>query len=68
MASPVAYGNSWAGVELELQEQDYATATTTRDPSHICNLYCSLQQQQILNLLSEERDWTCILTDTMSGS
>ena len=33
MAVPVAYGNSWAGVEAELQLPAYTTATATRDPS-----------------------------------
>ena len=32
------------------------------------DLHHSLQQHQILNLLSEARDWTHILTDTVSGS
>ena len=52
------------GVESELQLPATATATATPDLSHICNL----RQQQILNLLSEARDGTHILTDTMSGS
>ena len=37
------------GVKLELQLLGYATATATWDPSHICDLCCSLQQRRILN-------------------
>ena len=53
------------GVKLELQLLAYTTATATPDLSHIYDLYHSLQQCQILNLLSEARDRTRILTDTM---
>ena len=42
------------GVELELQLPAYATATP--DLSHICSLYHSSQQRQIVNPLSEARD------------
>ena len=51
------------GVESELQLPAYATATATQDPSHICNLYHSSQQHQILNPLSEARYRTHILVD-----
>jgi len=58
------------GAELEPQLPAYviATATATPDPSHICDLHCSLYQSQILNPLSEARNRTCLLTDTMLGS
>ena len=56
------------GVASEQQLQAYATAVTMPDLSCICHLYCSLQQYQILNPLSEARDQTCILMDTMLGS
>ena len=56
------------GVELELQLLAYATATATLDLSCICNLCCSLQQLQTLNPLSEARDQTQVLRDTMLGS
>ena len=36
--------------------------------SCICDLHCSFRQHQILNPLSEARDRTPILIDTMSGS
>ena len=56
------------GVESELQLLAYTTARATQDPSRICDLHCSLQQHQILNLLSEAKDRTHVLTDTVSGS
>ena len=54
------------GAESELQLLAYttATATATRDPSHVCDLYCSSWQQRILNPLSKARHRTCIFTDT----
>jgi len=52
------------GVELELQLPAYdATATATRDPSHVCTLHHSSWQHRILNPLSEARDQTCVLMD-----
>ena len=51
------------GVESELQLLVYTTATARWDPSHNCDLYCSSCQCQILNPLSEARDWTRILMD-----
>ena len=53
------------GVKLELQLPPYTTAIATPDLSHICNLCHSLRQHWILNPLSEARDQTHILTDTM---
>ena len=53
-----AYGGSRLGAESELQLLAYATATATQDPSHICELYHSSWQCQILDLLSEARDRT----------
>ena len=41
------------GVELELQLQAYTTAIARRDLSHVCDLYHSSQQHQILNPLSK---------------
>ena len=49
--------------EPELQLLAYTTATTTQDPSHICDLHRSSQQCQIANLLSEGRNRTYILMD-----
>ena len=48
------------GVELELP----ACTTAMQNPNHICNIHHSSWQRQILNLLSEARDQTCILMDT----
>ena len=47
---------SGLGVKLELRLLAYTTATAKQDLSHICNLYHSSWQQQILNPLSEARD------------
>ena len=49
------------GVESELQLLAYATAA--EDLSHICDLYHSSRQRQILNPLSKAKDWTLILMD-----
>ena len=49
------------GVKLELRLPAHATHTTstsTRNPSHICNLHHSSWQRQILNPLSKPRDQT----------
>ena len=56
------------GVESELQLPAYAIATETPDPSCICDLHLSLWQSRILYPLSDARDQTHILMDTMSGS
>ena len=48
-------------VESELQLPAYTTATTTQDPSHICDLQHNSWQRQILYPLSEVRDQTHIL-------
>ena len=52
-------------VEWELHLPAYDTATATRDLSCICDLHCSLCQCWILNPLSEARDRTRILMDTV---
>ena len=51
------------GVESELQPVAYATATATRDLSHVCDLHHSSQQRRILNPLSDVRDRTRVLMD-----
>ena len=45
------------GVQSERQLPVYATATATSNLSRVCDLHHSLQQRQILNPLSEARDW-----------
>ena len=54
-------------IESELQLPAYTIATAMWDPSlhHIGNLHHSSWQCQILNPLSEGRDGTCVLTDTV---
>ena len=49
------------GVEMELQLLAYATVTAMQDLSHVCDLYHSSWQCQILNLLTESRAQTCNL-------
>ena len=56
------------GVESELHLLAYTAAIVMLDLSRICNLLHSSQQCWILNPLSEARDQTRILTDTMLGS
>ena len=53
------------GVQSELQLPAYTTATATWDPSRICDLHHSSQQHQIPDPLSEARDRTHILRDTI---
>ena len=48
-------------VESELQLPATATATAMPDSSWVYNLHHIPQQHQILNALSEARDWTYIL-------
>ena len=52
------------GVESDLQLPAYTTATTTWDPSHVCDTHHGSQQRPILNPLSEARDGTQMLMDT----
>ena len=63
-AIPAVYESTRLGVKSELQLPVEATATVTQDPRHIYDLHHSLQQHQILNLLSKARGRTCILMDT----
>ena len=49
--------------ESELQLLAYSTATATWDLNHVCDLYHSPQQWQVLNLLSRARDPNYILMD-----
>jgi len=46
------------GVNSELQLPPYITAIATRDLSQVCDLHRSSWQLQILNPLSETKDWT----------
>ena len=67
-ATLAAYGSSQARGQIGTAAETYATATAMLDPCHICDLNHSLRQHQILNPLSEARDRTSILADTVSGS
>ena len=62
LAAPMAYGSSRARGRMRAATEAYTTATAPQDPSCIYKLHHSLQQYQILNSLSEARDWICILT------
>ena len=68
MATPEAYGSSQARGQIGAAAVAYATATAILDPSHICDLWHSLRQCQILNPLSTANDQTHILTEKTSGS
>ena len=59
----LAYGVSQARGRIEA-EAAYTTATATQDLSRMCNLHHSSRQGQILDLLCEAKDRTCILIDT----
>ena len=52
------------GVESELYLPAYTTATAMLYLSHICDLYHSSQQCQMLNPLSKAGDRTYVLMDT----
>ena len=51
------------GVKSEQQLPAHTTAMATQNPSSVCNLHHSSPQRQILNPLSEARDWTQVLID-----
>ena len=62
--APATYGSSWARGRI-------GVAVAGLHHSHTRSrlfLWSELWQRWILNPLSEARDWTHILTDTMSGS
>ena len=54
----MAYGGSHPSGLIGTVLPAYARAIATRDLSHVCNLYHSLQQCQILYPLSKARDQT----------
>ena len=62
-ATPVAYRDSQARGQMELQLLAHATATAMRDPRCACDLHHSSRQRRILNPLSKVRDRTCVLMD-----
>jgi len=64
----VAYGSSQTRGRVGAATGAYPTATTMLDLGYICDLRSSLWQLWIPNPLSEARDQTHILMDTMSSS
>ena len=68
MALPLAYGSSGARGQMGAAAEAYTTTTATPDTRCICELHCSLLQCQILNPLSEAKDQTHILMETMLGA
>ena len=68
LAAPAAYGSFWARGQIRITATAYATGAARTDSGHICDLYHNLGQHQVLNPLSEARDQTCILAETMSSS
>ena len=60
----MAYGSSQARGQIGAVAMAYTTATTTQDPSCICNIHQSSWKHRILDPLSEARDRTHILMDT----
>ena len=62
-AAPMVCGSSRPGVESEPQPAT-AAAAAAQDLSLICDLHHSSRQCQILNPLSEARDWILVFMDT----
>ena len=67
-ATPVAHGNSWTRGRTGAAAAGIHRSHSNTDPSCICNLCCSLRQCWTLNPLSEARDQTHILMETVSSS
>ena len=70
-ASPMVYGNSQARGRIRAVAASlpaYATATATPDTSWVCELHHSSWQRQTLDPLSEARDPTPVLMDTIQVS
>jgi len=61
---PEACGICQARGWIRAAAEAYARATATPGPSCVCDLHHSSQQYQILNPLSQARDWTHVLLDT----
>ena len=63
-ATPAEYGSSQARGWMRAAAASLPTASVTQNLSCVCDPRRSLQQQRILNRLTEVRDWTQILKDT----
>ena len=62
-ATPTAYEGSQARRPIGAVAAGLHYGHSKPDPSHICHLHLSSQQQWILNPLRKARDQTCILID-----
>ena len=59
MAASAAYGGSQVPrSQMELYLLAYTTATAKSDLRCVCNVHHSSRQRQLLNPLSQARDWT----------
>ena len=67
-AIPVAYGSSGARGQIRATAASLHHSHSTWDRSRVCNLHHRFWQHWILKPLSEARNQTHILTDTISGS
>jgi len=64
-ASPATYGGSQARGRIGAAAANLHHSHSNTGSGHICNLHHSSWQHWVLNPLSEARDRTCILMDTM---
>ena len=60
----MAYESSQAMGWIIAEDSSQATATAMPDLRHVCNLHHISHQYQLLNPLSEVRDWSHILVDS----
>ena len=62
-ATPMTCGGSQARCQIGAVSAGLYHSHSRTGSSHVCNLHCSSRQYQILNPLSEAKDWTYILMD-----
>ena len=67
-AAPAAHESSQATGQISTAVEAYATGTAIPGLSHMFEVQGTMQQHRILNPLSEARDRTLILMETMSAS
>ena len=63
-AAPAAYGSSKARGQIGAVTVGLGHSHSNMESKLCLDLCCSSPQCQILNSLSEARDWTCVLVDT----
>ena len=68
MATLVPHGSSQARGCIRAVAETHTTGTATPDLSYIGTYPAAQGNAGSLHRGSEARDWTCLLTDTMSGS